>query len=441
MDKTINKKFWKYVIPSMFTCLLSGVYCLVDGLFIGRAVGDAGLAGINIAWPIPALILAVGTGIGIGGSVVMSNHIGRNEPEKAKKARGNTMVLLALAAIILTTVLYILTEPVLRLLGATDQVYDMALIYCRIFVLGSVFQLLGTGFTPLLRNMGHVMFAMSIMILGFITNIVFDYLLIVEFNLGIAGAAFATLTGQALVVVAACFILFSKKNLLSLKDFSLDLSIVSKIIKVGLSPFGLSLSPSIIIIFANWQCIRYGGNVAVAAYAVLSYVISTAQLLVQGVGEGTQPLISYYKGAKHLDTIHYIRRKTLTLAIILSIIIGTVTIAIRTTIPVIFGASPEASIIVAKSLPIFAAAFPFIAASRTFSAYFYGIQQATFASTLVYLDPLLITPLSMMILPLFFGLKGVWLAIPVTQGIIVCTAYFLNKRSEKLLNEEMIKKA
>lgn len=440
MDKHIKKKFWKYVIPSMFTCLLSGIYCLVDGLFIGRAVGDAGLAGINIAWPIPALILAIGTGIGIGGSVVMSNYIGKNELDKAKKARGNTIILLALAALILTSILFCLIEPILRLLGATEEVYEMALIYCRIFVLGSVFQLLGTGFTPLLRNMGHVMFAMSIMILGFVTNIVFDYLLIIEFNLGIAGAAFATLTGQALVVIAACFILFSKKNLLSLKDFKLDFAIISKIIKVGLSPFGLSLSPSIIIIFANWQCIRYGGNVAVAAYAVLSYVISTAQLLVQGVGEGTQPLISFYKGAKRLEVIHYIRRKTLFLAVILSIVIGAATVGIKTVIPGIFGASPEAAIIIAESLPILAVAFPLIAISRASSAYFYGIQHASYASTLVYLDPLVITPLSMMILPLAFGLKGVWLAIPVTQTLIVITALILNKHSDKLLKDEFNKK-
>lgn len=437
MDKNISKKFWKYVIPSMFTCLLSGIYCLVDGLFIGRAVGDAGLAGINIAWPIPALILAVGTGIGIGGSVVMSNYIGKNELNKAKQARGNTIVLLVLAAIILTVILYVSIEPLLRLLGATAEVYDAALIYCKIFVLGSIFQLLGTGFTPILRNMGHVMFAMTIMIIGFITNIIFDYLLIIVFDLGIAGAAIATLTGQALVVIAACLIIFSKRNFLSLNNYKLDASIVSKIIKIGLSPFGLSLSPSIIIIFANWQCIRYGGNIAVAAYAVLSYVISTAQLLVQGVGEGTQPLISYYKGAKRLDVIQHIRKKTIVLAVLLSFGIGGLTIAIKTIIPTIFGASPEASILIADSLPIFAAAFPLIAVSRATSAYFYGIQHANYASILVYLDPLVITPLTMMLLPLLFSLNGVWLAIPVTQSIIVMTALVLYKHSDKILKAEI----
>lgn len=301
MDKNIKKKFWKYVIPSMFTCLLSGVYCLVDGLFIGRAVGDAGLAGINIAWPIAALILAIGTGIGIGGSVVMSNYLGKNQENKARLVRGNTIVLLVLAALTLTIMIYSFIGPILRMLGAADEVYDAALIYCRIFVLGSIFQLLGTGFTPLLRNIGHVMFAMVIMILGFVTNVVLDYALIVTLNMGIAGAAFATVTGQALVVIASLFIMFNKKNRLALKDYKLDLTIVSKIFRVGLSPFGLSLSPSIIIIFANWQCIKYGGNIAVVAYAVLSYVMSTAQLLVQGVGEGTQPLVSYYKGAKQLS--------------------------------------------------------------------------------------------------------------------------------------------
>ena len=437
MDKSIKKNFWKYVIPSMFTCLLSGIYCLVDGLFIGRAVGDAGLAGINIAWPIAALILAIGTGIGIGGSVLMSNYVGRNQQNKARLARGNTIVLLVLAALILTIIIYSFIEPILRILGATDEVYDTALIYCKIFVLGSIFQLLGTGFTPILRNMGHVFFAMVIMILGFVTNIILDYILIIVLNLGMAGAAIATVTGQALVVLASLFIMFNKKNPLALKDYKLDSYIISRIFRVGLSPFGLSLSPSIIIIFANWQCIKYGGNIAVAAYAVLSYVMSTAQLLVQGVGEGTQPLISYYKGAKKLDVIHYIRRKTISLAVIIGIAFGIVMVVIKTTIPQIFGASPEASVIIVNSLPIFSISFPLMAISRASSAYFYGIQHANYASILVYLEPLVITPLSMMLLPLIFNLNGVWLAMPVTQGFVVLTAWILYTHSDKILKSEI----
>lgn len=437
MDKSINKKFWKYVIPSMFTCLLSGIYCLVDGLFIGQAVGDAGLAGINIAWPIAALILAIGTGIGIGGSVVMSNYLGRNQENKAKLARGNTIVLLIIAALALTIIIYSFIGPILRMLGAADEVYDAALIYCKIFVLGSIFQLLGTGFTPLLRNMGHVMFAMVIMILGFVTNIVLDYILIISLNMGMAGAALATVTGQALVVIASIFIMFNKKNRIDFKKYKLDLSIVTKIFRIGLSPLGLSLSPSIIIIFANWQCIKYGGNIAVAAYAVLSYVMSTAQLLVQGVGDGSQPLISYYKGAKQLDIIHYIRRKTINLAVIIGIVTGAIIIAMKTTIPQIFGASAEASVIIANSLPIFTVAFPLMAISRTSSAYFYGIQHANYASILVYLEPLAITPLCMLILPLIFNLNGVWLAMPVTQGFVVLTALILYTHSDKILKTEI----
>lgn len=437
MNKTIEKKFWKYVIPSMLSCLLSGIYCIVDGLFIGRAVGDAGLAGINIAWPIAALILAIGTGIGIGGSVIMSNYMGKNQKEKADKARGNTITLLVLSAIILTLLIYVFIEPLLRLLGAKGEVFETALIYSRIFVLGSIFQLLGTGFTPILRNMGYVVFAMSAMILGFITNIILDAVLIVGFEMGIAGAALATVSAQGLVVIAALFILFNKKNRLSLQNYMLNSTLILKIFKVALSPFGLSLSPSIIIVFANWQCINYGGNAAVAAYAVLSYVLCTAQLLVQGVGEGSQPLVSYYKGAKEIKTINYIKKKTLTLAVAIGVLTAILIIFIRSSIPVIFGASPEASSIIENALPIFACAFPLMAISRCSSAYFYAIEHSNYASTLVYLEPLLFTPITMLLLPLIFSLNGVWLAVPITQATVVITAYFLYKRSDKILKSEI----
>ena len=437
MNKTIEKKFWKYVIPSMLSCLLSGIYCIVDGLFIGRAVGDAGLAGINIAWPIAALILAIGTGIGIGGSVIMSNYMGKNQKEKADKARGNTISLLVLAAIILTLSIYVFIEPLLRILGAKGEVFETALIYSRIFVLGSVFQLLGTGFTPILRNMGYVVFAMSAMILGFITNIILDAVLIVGFKMGIAGAALATVSAQGLVVIAALFILFNKKNRLSLQNYMLSSTLILKIFKVALSPFGLSLSPSVIIVFANWQCINYGGNAAVAAYAVLSYVLCTAQLLVQGVGEGSQPLVSYYKGAKEIKTINYIRKKTLTLAVAIGIFTAILIIFIKGSIPIIFGASPEASSIIENALPIFACAFPLMAISRGSSAYFYAIEHSNYASTLVYLEPLLFTPVTMLLLPLIFDLNGVWLAVPITQATVVITAYFLYKRSDRILKNEI----
>ena len=437
MNKTIEKKFWKYVIPSMLSCLLSGIYCIVDGLFIGRAVGDAGLAGINIAWPIAALILAIGTGIGIGGSVIMSNYMGKNQKEKADKARGNTIALLVLAAIILTLSIYVFIEPLLRILGAKGEVFETALIYSRIFVLGSVFQLLGTGFTPILRNMGYVVFAMSAMILGFITNIILDAVLIVGFKMGIAGAALATVSAQGLVVIAALFILFNKQNRLSLQNYMLSSTLILKIFKVALSPFGLSLSPSVIIVFANWQCINYGGNAAVAAYAVLSYVLCTAQLLVQGVGEGSQPLVSYYKGAKEIKTINYIRKKTLTLAVAIGIFTAILIIFIKGSIPIIFGASPEASSIIENALPIFACAFPLMAISRGSSAYFYAIEHSNYASTLVYLEPLLFTPVTMLLLPLIFDLNGVWLAVPITQATVVITAYFLYKRSDRILKNEI----
>lgn len=437
MDKNIKKKFWKYVIPSMFSCLLSGIYCIVDGLFIGRAVGDAGLAGINIAWPLAALILAIGTGIGIGGSVIMSNYMGRNQVDKANKARGNTITMLVLSSIILTVSIYAFIEPILHMLGAKDEVFETALIYSRIFVLGSVFQLLGTGFTPLLRNMGHVVFAMVAMIIGFITNIILDAVLIIGFNMGIAGAAFATVIAQGVVVLASLFILFNKKNKISIKNYVLTPNIILKILKVGLSPFGLSLSPSVIIVFANWQCINYGGNVAVASYAVLSYVMSTAQLLVQGVGEGAQPLISYYKGAKEVKTIKYVRKKTLTLAILIGIAAAFLVVILKSFIPEVFGASADASHVIVKALPIFACAFPFMAISRASSAYFYAIEHANYASTLVYLEPLLFTPMSMLLLPLFFGLNGVWLAVPVTQGIVVLTAWLLYRHSDKILKTQI----
>ena len=132
------KKFFQYVIPSMLTFLVNGIYVSIDGFFVGRTVGDVGLASINVAWPLAALILAIGTGIGVGGSVIMSAHSGAGNKDKADKALGNTIMLLIVSSVLLSIFLLLLDKKLLQLMGAEDDILEMGHTYIRIMAYGTI---------------------------------------------------------------------------------------------------------------------------------------------------------------------------------------------------------------------------------------------------------------------------------------------------------------
>ncbi|MEA5003631.1 MAG: MATE family efflux transporter, partial [Christensenella sp.] len=275
MSAPNEKQFWKYILPSMLTMFLSGFYAIVDGFFVGQAVGDIGLAAISIAWPIASFLLATGTGIGVGGSVVMSTRYGKKDIPGSQRAFGNTFFVLLIASALMTVLFSLLYVPILELLGARGELLATAGEYAQIVAAGSVFQILGTGIAPLLRNKGKTIQAMAAMVSGLITNIILDAVFVMVLGWGIRGAAIATVIAQALVAAVGFLLLYRKKeNRIPLGMLKPEKKTVSKLLKIGLSPFGMTFAPSIVIILANLQCLTYGVTVAVAAYSVLMYVVT-----------------------------------------------------------------------------------------------------------------------------------------------------------------------
>lgn len=429
-------RFWGYVLPSMVSMLLAGFYSIVDGFFIGREMGDVGLSGVNIAWPITSFLMALGTGIGVGGGVAFSHRLGMGLEKEAGKARGNAMLILLSVAVIMTVLLVLCLKPVLSFLGAQGDIFDAALEYGRVIALGAGVQIFGCGMVPLLRNAGKTSAAMFIMITGLLTNIVLDAYLILELKWDMMGAALATTIAQAIVAVLCLIVLYkSQKGAWKPADFLPDKRLMGQIAAIGFSPFGLTYAPSIIIIFTNWQCIRYGGAAALSAYTVLSYVMDTVQLSLQGIGDGIQPLISYYNGAGKQEAMKRIREKAFALTFLLSVISLIAVILLRNQLPALFGVSNQAGIQVSRYIWLFALAFPLTGIVRLASAYFYAVQKNQYSTLLIYLDPLCLTPVLLFLLPqLMGGLAGVWTATPAAQGILAVLSVLLFARYSRRLS-------
>ena len=205
------KTFLKYVIPSVLSFALSGVYAIVDGFFVGHSIGDAGLSAINIAYPVSAFLQAAGTGVGMGGAVYYSISRAEKKEKRSEEFLSATLWLLIFLSVILTVSAFLLNRPVLNLLGAKGELLTLGMEYNAVIALGAGFQILSTGLVPFIRNHGGPFYAMISMIAGFITNVILDYLFVWVLGFGMTGAALATILGQGVTLVFSLVYFFRKK--------------------------------------------------------------------------------------------------------------------------------------------------------------------------------------------------------------------------------------
>lgn len=428
----ISDSFFKYVAPSMFTMLLVGFYAIVDGFFVGRSVGDDGLAAIQIAWPITLLVMSLGTGIGTGGSIIMSIKKGEGNKEFAEKVKGNTIILLGIIGTIIMIIYLLIINPLLKLLGADGLIFDYAKEYSLVITYGAVLQIMGAGLTPIIKNIGKPIFAMIVMFIGMFTNIILDWFFMFVCGWGLFGAALATTMAQGIVALLA--IMCIVKSGLCKHWYTISRSVVTDIVRIGLSPFGLTFTPGLVMIFTNWQCLAYGGSNVVAAYTVMSYVIYVIQSLSQGLSDGIQPIISYCQGAKDNKGIKKTINKAILCGIVLCIVYVSFALIFKDAIPIWYGTSSEvakdASIAIALSM----IAVPFIIFSRIMTGYLYAIDDAKSSSLLVYIDPLLLSPILLFILPKLWGVYGIWFTYILVQIILSILAFVLVKKDKVKVN-------
>ena len=300
----IQRNFWRNVLPSVIAFAFSGVYSIVDGMFVGQGVGDAGLAAINVAWPVTALVQALGTGLGMAAAVVLSVCIGRRDAAEEHRALGSTAVLLLLAGVLSTALLALLYRPLLPLLGAEGSVLAYADSYTRVIVLGSLFQVLGTGLVPLLRTYDGADAAMCSMTAGFLTNVVLDALFISVFRWGTAGAAAATVIAQG--VSAAGIALYGWRRVplhrLERRHCKVSRGELGRIVNYSLLTCVQQSVMNFGILMVQGLVNSFGVNV-MAAFAAAVKIDAFAYLPVQDFGNAFSTFVAQNTGAQKTERI------------------------------------------------------------------------------------------------------------------------------------------
>lgn len=419
------KTFFSFVLPSVLSFALSGVYAIVDGFFIGHSMGDSGLSAINIAYPVTALIQAIGTGTGMGGAVMYSVHSAKSKTEEAENFLRGTIMYLAISGILLTVILSPLIQPVLKIMGAEGNLLLLGQDYLRIIIIGAVLQVFGTGIVPIIRNMNGSVYAMFCMIAGFLTNIVLDYTFVWVFDWGMSGAAIATIIGQGVTMAGGIGYIIHKK----IVRWGLPENpgtVLSAIFRVGLAPFGTTMCPMVSLLFMNKASIIYGGEISVACYACIAYITTIIYLVLQGVGDGSQPLMSRYYGTGNVGGMKQTKKLAYITAILISLFCMGLIFIIRHEVGELFGASNIVSAAVTEALPIFLVGVPFIAFTRVTTAAFYATEKNIFSYILVYAEPVLLL-LFLLILPLFWKQNGVWWSMVFSQIFTAVIALILSR--------------
>ncbi len=332
----VGKLLFKLSIPTVVAQLINMLYNLVDRIFIGHMPvdGDLALTGVGVCLPLIMLVSAFAALVSAGGAPRSSIFMGKKDNDTAEKIMGNCFFLQIIISIILTVILLIFNRELLLLFGASENTIEYAVEYMTTYAIGTIFVQLTLGMNAYITSQGFSKIAMLTVLIGAVCNIALDPIFIYGFNMGVSGAALATIVSQAISCSFVILFLFGKKSILKLKpsNFKLESKIILPCMALGLAPFIMQMSECIIIVSFNSSLLEYGGDIAVGAMTILSSVMQFAMLPLQGLAQGAQPISSYNFGAKNADRVV----KTFKLLLLICMIYSTTLYIVVMTCPQAF---------------------------------------------------------------------------------------------------------
>lgn len=406
----------KFSIPAIVGMMVNALYNIVDRIFIGNSsdLGSYGLAGITIGFPIMITLLAIGILFGLGGATLFSIRLGEGRRDEAENVLGNAFTLLIIAGLLFMILGQIFLRPLLSLFGASEVVLPYSMEYMRVIFFGAIFQIVSIGMNNFIRADGNPNIAMMTMFLGAGINIVLDPLFIYVFKMGMAGAALATILSQMIssTWVICYFLRKSSRSKLRLKYMKLKMSIVVKIVSLGLPGFLLQLSNSLLNIVLNKSLLIYGGDIAVSGMGVINSLQTLFLMPVVGIRQGSQPIISFNFGAKKNNRV----KETVRIAIIAGTVIVTVCYIMVRLFPrqliALFNQEIELLDFAESALLSWFLCAPVIGFQMIASNFFQAIDKPKTATFLTLTRQVIFLIPALLIFSKFWGLRGLLHAAP-----------------------------
>lgn len=305
--KPVKQLLWKLAVPAITAQIVNVLYNVVDRIYIGHIpeTGKLSLTGVGVCMPLIMLISAFAALAGMGGAPRASIMLGRGDQEEAERILGNCTALLILVAFVLTVIFLLFAEPFLLSFGASENTIGYAMDYMRIYSFGTIFVQLTLGLNAFITAQGFAKISMKTTMIGAITNIVLDPVFIFFFGMGVKGAALATVLSQALSAVWVLTFLLGKQTILKLKLKNLRLrgKTILPCVLLGLSPFVMQSTESVLNVCFNSSLLKYGGDTAVGAMTILSSMMQFSMLPLHGLSQGAQPITGYNFGARNAERV------------------------------------------------------------------------------------------------------------------------------------------
>ncbi|ABR55123.1 MATE efflux family protein [Methanococcus vannielii SB] len=440
--ESINKLILKYALPSTIGFVVLGIYIIVDGIFLGNYVGSDAIAAVTVAIPFSFLLTGFGLMFGIGASSHISMNLGAGNQKDAENILKTVFYLIFITGIILTLLSLIFIKPLLALFGVSENLLNLSYDYLNLIYLFGIFIMFKVGLDPIIRNDGFPKKAMYAIILSSLLNILFDAIFIVIFGWGVFGAALASVIGETFGALIYIHHFLAGKSNLKIKlfekvsDIKYEIKNVKKILSVGFSPFILEMSASIVMLIHTIQFLRYGNELDVSAYGIVSYIFAIIMLIFIGLGNGVQPIISYNFGAKEYFRVKEIIRTSSILCSIVGILVFLL-FSIFPKIPVMLFNQTDSLLIETSifGLRYFAYGLSVFGLNYLIITYFQSIGNSIVSNTLslirvfVFLIPLLI------ILPKNFGINGIWASQPLAEILTLIVGFiFIKVAIKRTLN-------
>ncbi|MBV7315335.1 MATE family efflux transporter [Shewanella sp. NIFS-20-20] len=434
LNESITRLFWRYSIPTIMSMLVTGIYVTIDGIFIGHYLGEQGLAALMLAYPVGAVLYALGAMIGMGSAALVSINLGQGNQEKARHFVGNALSLSLITGLVMAILGSVFSRDILLMLGAEGEILEGAYQYLIWYFLLGIFPVLSLTFTSLLRNDGRPGFVTWVLIAGGVMNIGLDWLLIVVYPMGLAGAAIATMLSQAFTGLLCLQHFFSAKTKLRIHWQQLKLSVDNclNIARVGFPSMLMNLYLSVVLTLHNMAFLWVGGPIFVAAYGVVSYTEAIFYLIFEGIAFGTQPILSYNAGAGRYDRVKQARRLAFVVTLITAFIGLLMIYGYPQGLVYLFAGDNEALTPVAvEGMRLYFWGLPMEGMLLVGASFFQAINCSREASILT-ASKLLLIALLLIVLAWWLGSTGVWLALPICSCVLALWMGFAMRRQDRL---------
>lgn len=415
---SIPRLIWMFSLPAIVGLMINASYNFVDRIFVGNGVGAIGLAGLVVSFPSAVIQMAFGMMIGVGGSVNFAVSLGQGRVYRAERILTNSLVLVTVITLVLVVFQFIFLEEILTLFGATETIMPYAKQYLGITLMGSIFFMANMTMNNFIRASGFPKIAMFTMLIGAITNTILDPIFIFVLDKGIAGAAMATVFAQMVAFLWAAWFFVSKKAPYRVRSKFLAISpkIAKMICFIGLAPFLIQLCNSFVQTILNKALVGYGGDLAISAMGVAMSTAMLMFMIVIGLCEGAQPVIGFNLGAKNYKRITKIYRLTTLLSTVVFVISWILIQLFADHIVAVFDPNDEELIRVgSQALKTITLLLPFIGLSTSTSFFLQAVKSPRLSAFLAVSRQLIFLVPSVIILPKYIGLAGVFYALPLSD--------------------------